>query len=165
MKQTLLLVTDSNIWTDLNNGSILDIIVKLPYKFITSDFVAGDMHISIWKKLDSLGIEAYVIGSDQILEISIIKQKPTSCSIPDLAAYVLAKELDAILLSGDKALRVMAENNNIEVHGVLWVLDQLVDAKILPGRQAATALEKMLVHNAYLPLDECNLRFKRWRAA
>ncbi|MGO9262127.1 MAG: hypothetical protein ACLQU1_38375 [Bryobacteraceae bacterium] len=41
-------------------------------------------------------------------------------------AFALAESYrDSILLSGDEALRALATRHAMEVHGVLWVLDEL----------------------------------------
>ena len=37
-----ILVTDTNIWIDLENGRILAEIFLLPYQFVTPDFALGE---------------------------------------------------------------------------------------------------------------------------
>jgi predicted nucleic acid-binding protein len=47
-------------------------------------------------------------------------------SIHDGFALALAEDNDGcILLTGDGTLRVLAASSGIEVHGVLWVIDQI----------------------------------------
>ncbi len=160
-----LLVTDSNIWIDLVNGEILAVVFNLPYQFITTDFAKmEDMHAETWAAL--MNYKIMVLGStqEQVNEIQQLRKKQPALSITDLASFVLAKDLPAALLSGDKALRRIAEKNGIEVHGVLWVLDQLVDHQVVSAWEAADALESMLAKSARLPLDACRKRIKRWRA-
>ena len=43
----------------------------------------------------------------------------------------LAREMNGMLLTGDRSLRKQSETLGIEVHGVLWVLDRLVKFEML----------------------------------
>ncbi|MDY6895021.1 MAG: type II toxin-antitoxin system VapC family toxin [Thermotogota bacterium] len=164
MSSSLLLITDTNIWIDLQNGEVLSLIFELPYKSITTDFAVDEMEIPPWEFLKSLGLEAYGLSSDQITDIYVMNQNYPPVSTTDLSCMVLARDLSAILLSGDKPLRTLAETQAIEVHGVLWVLDALVDHQIITQSQACLSLKRMLAHNARLPERSCNKRFKKWRS-
>jgi len=138
---SLLLVTDTNIWIDLQNGEVLALIFKLPYQFITTDFAADEMFTTFWESLEALGVEAYRLNPEQIMDVYVLNQNHPPVSTTDLSCLVLARDLAAILLSGDKPLRKLAEEHAIKVHGVLWVLDALVDHQIIPPSQACLALK------------------------
>ena len=56
----------------------------------------------------------------------------------------LAEERDAQLLTCDGQLRKYAGNRQIECHGSIWVLDQLVKEELLHGVIAATKLEQLM---------------------
>jgi hypothetical protein len=56
----------------------------------------------------------------------------------------------------------LAEKQAIEPHGVLWLLDALVDHQIITQSEACLALKRMLAHNARLPKKPCNKRLKKW---
>jgi predicted nucleic acid-binding protein len=159
----LLLVTDTNIWVDLENGEVLESIFSLPYQFVTSDFVGEEIPKKLWESLTSFGVKVYHLNSEQISGIYHLNQTCRSVSITDLSSLVLARDLPAILLSGDKPLRKLAEKQAVEVHGVLWLLDNLIDHQIIQLRQAVLVLKRILATNARLPENECRKRFKRWR--
>jgi predicted nucleic acid-binding protein len=162
MTPSLLLVTDTNIWIDLENGEVLELIFELPYKFITTDFAADELFPPFWASLETLGVEAYGLSSEQITDIYLLNQSHPPVSTTDLSCLVLARDLSAILLSGDQPLRALAEKQTIKVHGVLWVLDALVDHQIITQSEACLALNRMLAHNARLPKKPCNKRLKKW---
>jgi len=162
---TLLLVTDNNIWSDLENGRVLQAIFDLPFRFVTSDFIGVEMPTALSALLRSLDVEFLVLNPDQVADIYTLNQEHRSVSIADLSALILARDLQVILLSGDKALRNLAEANSIKVHGVLWLLDELVNNQVIVPLQAALALEKMLAKNARLPQDECAKRMRKWRGS
>ena len=81
----------------------------------------------------------------------------------DCSVLFLAVKLDAMLISGDKALRKAGRARYVEVHGTLWIMDQLVESKVMSGAIAATKLEHLLSLERYLPQEECQVRLKQWR--
>ena len=85
--------------------------------------------------------------------------------LEDQTALFLAMELNAILLTGDRRLRLEGLKRKIEVRGLLWILDELVTKQLLPPRLAAVKLRSMLADGAFLPRDECEKRFQTWEAA
>jgi predicted nucleic acid-binding protein len=78
-------------------------------------------------------------------------------------ALYLAEEIGCKLLTGDQALRKAAENeNNVVVHGALWLLDQMIEHKILSKKKAKASLQLMLDSGARLLQAACDERLKRW---
>lgn len=55
------LVTDTNIWIDLENGKILADVFRLPYQFFTTDFAVEEFIHPRWAHLHDLGLQAYAI--------------------------------------------------------------------------------------------------------
>ena len=85
--------------------------------------------------------------------------------LEDQTALFLAMELGAILLTGDRRLRLEGLKRKIEVRGVLWILDELVTKQLLPSRLAAVKLRSMITDGAFLPRDECEKRFQAWESS
>jgi hypothetical protein len=67
------------------------------------------------------------------------------------------------LLTGDAALRRGAQQNQIPVHGILWVFDQLVKQNIITNGNAYDKLSLLLEINPRLPRDESQKRLKKWK--
>ncbi len=160
----MLLVTDTNIWIDLENGNLLEPIFGLPYQFIMTDFAANEISSNLWASLAHMGVKKYGLSSEQITDIDVLSKMHPSVSSTDLSSLVLARDLPAGLLSGDKPLRKLAKAHAIEVHGVLWVLDGLVDHQIISPSQACLGLQWILAENARLPEVECHQRLRKWRS-
>ncbi len=156
------LVTDTNIWIDLENGGILVEVFQLPYQFLIPDFAIPELVRPRWESLKVLGLRAYELPAEQVVELLRLRQVHKNLSIIDLAAFLLAKMLDATLLTGDWRLNELASASGLSVHGVLWLLDGMLHFKALTSKQAATALRQMLESGARLPADECNNRITRW---
>ncbi|NPV87878.1 MAG: hypothetical protein HPY45_17915 [Anaerolineae bacterium] len=74
----------------------------------------------------------------------------------------LNRALDASLVTGDRRLNELAKAQGVPVHGVLWILDEMVIHHVLTENQAAIALREMLDQGARLPDGECQKRFDRW---
>jgi predicted nucleic acid-binding protein len=54
-------------------------------------------------------------------------------------------------LTGDAALRQAARDHGVEVHGTLWIVEQLVRAGILSAVRARTAFDAMREAGSRLP--------------
>ena len=81
----------------------------------------------------------------------------------DCFALALAEELgDSLLLTGDGPLRRVAEDNGIEVHGVLWVTDEMETHAIVPFADLHAALQLFAADDlVFLPQDEVLRRIRR----
>jgi hypothetical protein len=156
------LVTDTNIWVDLENGGILVDVFSLPYQFLIPDFAILELIRPRWETLHVLGLEANELAAEQVIELTQLRLVHMSLSVTDLAAYLLAKTLKSILLTGDWRLNELANATGLSCHGVLWVLDEIVYFKVLTPGQTATALRRMLERGARLPTEECNMRLAIW---
>ena len=156
------LVTDTNIWIDLENGKILPDVFRLPYQFFTTDFAVEEFIHPGWAHLHDLGLQAYGLEPEYVLELVRLRQIHRQLSAIDLAALLLARALDASLVTGDRRLNELAKVQGVPVHGVLWILDEMVILHVLTENQAAIALREMLDQGARLPDGECQKRFDRW---
>ncbi|NPV74763.1 MAG: type II toxin-antitoxin system VapC family toxin [Anaerolineae bacterium] len=156
------LVTDTNIWVDLENGKILADVFRLPYQFFTTDFAVEEFIHPRWATLQVLGLQTHGLEPEYILELIRLRQLHRQLSAIDLAALLLARALGASLVTGDRRLNELAKAQGVPVHGVLWILDEMVIHHVLTSNQAAIALRKMLDQGARLPGIECQKRFDRW---
>ena len=156
------LVTDTNIWIDLENGKILADVFRLPYQFFTTDFAVEEFIHPGWAQLHDLGLKTHGLEPKYVLELVRLRQIHRQLSAIDLAALLLARALDASLVTGDRRLNELAKAQGVPVHGVLWILDEMVIHHVLTENQAAIALREMLDKGARLPDGECQKRFDRW---
>jgi len=97
-----------------------------------------------------------------IQELAMLSLTYRALSVTDLASFLIAKSLNATLLTGDWRLNNLAVKNGISSHGILWVLDKLVGFQVISPEKAANALDQMLNQGARLPLDECQKRLASW---
>jgi predicted nucleic acid-binding protein len=162
MTSQSVLITDTNIWIDLDNGGILADVFRLPYHFLTPDIATRELIRPRWQTLQALGLVLHELEADQVTELVQLRLFHRNLSIIDLAAFLLAKDLDATLLTGDSRLYELAVANGLSVRGVLWLLDEIIRLRVLVPERAAVALQKMLEMGARLPRDECRKRLVNW---
>ncbi len=81
----------------------------------------------------------------------------------DLFALVYAGRRASDLLTGDRRLRNAAKNEGVEVHGILWLLDRLIEQSLISEARAAEAIEAMVGGGARLPGREVAKRLRAWR--
>jgi len=65
-----------------------------------------------------------------------------------------ALQLDCPLLTGDKKFRKEAEEQGVEVHGSIWVVECLVNNGLIDKEKGIQLLESLKNVNSTLPIDE-----------
>jgi predicted nucleic acid-binding protein len=61
-----------------------------------------------------------------------------------------------MILTGDNRLRKEAQRQGFEVHGILWVFEQLVNIEVLSPLIASEKLRELMSINFWLPVGECD---------
>ena len=159
---TKILVSDTNIWIDLHRANILEAVFRLPYEFVVTDFVYRELRAPQPHDLTGLGLRVEVLEPDSIQALLQLRAELANPSLADLSCFHLASENGWTLLTGDGAVRESCLERGVDVHGVLWLLDELFTNKIYDGATLADALKAMLEQGARLPAAECQARLRRW---
>lgn len=165
-----ILVNDTNIFIDLHSVGLLAEMCRLPYEIHTVDFVVAEIadadQLRIFDELVARG-EISVDGftADEVIEI-VEEHSSVSgnLSIPDCSVCYFARKHNVPMLTGDRRLRRYAEEQSIEVHGILFIFDELVKHDIISTSMAADRLEELFAINARLPKAEIRERINRWRS-
>nr|QTC34674.1 hypothetical protein IL210_00032 [uncultured bacterium]QTC34805.1 hypothetical protein IL214_00029 [uncultured bacterium] len=164
-----ILVNDTNIFIDLHSVGLLEEMCRLPYEIHTVDFVVAEIVDADQRRIfDELvarrGIFVDGFTADEVIEI-VEEHSAVSgnLSIPDCSVCYFARKHNVPMLTGDRRLRRYAEEQSIEVHGILFIFDELVRHNIIPTSMAADRLEELFAINARLPKAEIRERINRWR--
>jgi len=160
-------IKDANIIFDLYEMDLLETCLLLDFDFITSDFVNSEIKtetlkliINDYKSKNLISIES--LDAEQLTAAFQIRLEQPGLSIPDCSVIILAQKHNAIILSGDKALRNIAKLSGIEYHGILWILDTLIECNKITKETAFRKLKELMKTNKRLPVSECNKRFENW---
>lgn len=160
---TKVLVSDTNIWIDLHRSDLLARVFELPHQFVTTDFVWRELRRPPGQQLTDLGLAVEALSSDEIPMLLELKQSLNNSSLADVSCYFVAKDRSWTLLTNDGALRKSGRKAELDVRGVLWILDELEHYRVLSQTELADALSSMLKAGARLPTGECQQRLNRWR--
>jgi hypothetical protein len=157
-------VADANVLIDLHVGGLLPGALTRPFQLVAPDLIIAEMDSPSGLALVAQGLVEESLSATDIRELAQLKTRyPRALSVMDLAALVLAKRMRVILLTGEKLLRGVAEEEGVEVRGTLWLLDQMIASEVLGRSDAAAALESMLAAGRRLPVPECEKRLRMWR--
>ncbi len=164
-----ILVNDTNIFIDLHSVGLLEEMCRLPYEIHTVDFVVAEIADADQRRIfDELvaqgGIFIDGFTADEVIEI-VEEHSSVSgnLSIPDCSVCYFARKHNVPMLTGDRRLRRYAEEQSIEVHGILFIFDELVRHDIISTSMAADRLEELFAINARLPKAEIRERINRWK--
>lgn len=165
----IVVVNDTNIFIDLYKTALLDVFFQLPYEFHTVDFVIHE----IQDKAQRGAVDQYVavkklfvkdFAPQELAYIQQIKERAGHhLSFTDCAVWQYANENGYTLLTGDKPLRSYALSSGTAVHGILFVLDQLVEHSIIGKEEAAQKAEALLLINGRLSKKIFLERIERWK--
>lgn len=113
-------------------------------------------------RLPGLGLRILSLQPDAITDAEALRAKCRRPSMNDLFALALARAEGCPLLSGDGNLRSAAEAEHVEVHGTLWLVEQLREELELDVVRARRSYELMRLDGSRLPWDEVEAQLARW---
>lgn len=163
-------VQDANILIDLELSGLFDAWFQAGIETHTTDLIRAELekgrHAQALSYFKSGQVIEHSLSYDQLLAVAQLEQEVGNKAVfNDCSVLYLAIQLDATLLSGDKPLRKAGEERRIEVHGTLWILDQLVELKILTKQVAILKLETLRSMGRFLPVTASNTRLKKWSSS
>lgn len=165
-----LVVSDTNIFIDLIRMGLLGDFFLLPFEITTVDFVIRELKkagqqdaVMAFEARKRLTIIKF--SAEEIDDIARLKQSSHGkVSLQDCSIWFCAKKHSACILTNDMALTKNARADRIEVHGLLFVLDQFVQNGILPPELVADKLEKLAGENKWLPEKIVEGLILKWRS-
>ena len=160
----MILVSDTSVLIDLERGGFLEVMFALPHQFAVPD-VLYQREMQGWgARLVELGLRVEEVSKDGVASALRYRSEKRFLSVPDSFALALAKERAWTLLTGDGDLRILATGENVDCHGVLWLLDRMEEAG-MPGLQALhDGLTALSSHQrCRLPRREITIRLQRYR--
>ena len=83
-------------------------------------------------------------------------------SFTDCTVLYQGITLSATVLTGDKKMMRSAKEMDIDVRGILYIFDQLVEQGILSHSTACQKLQQLFSRNTRLPKDEIDKRLTLW---
>jgi predicted nucleic acid-binding protein len=134
-------------------------------KFVT-DLVLNEIRESgidqVHKAIDDGELNLVQFDDEDLFEIQTLKIKYPALSLQDCSCLFTAKAISVSLLTGEKKLTSISKQYKIEVHGILWVFDQMISERAINQRIALKKLSQLMGLNERLPEAECKKRLELW---
>lgn len=157
----VVLVSDTSVLIDLDRGGLF-IWVFGSFQLAVPDLLF-ERELRDWVDPDllSLGLMVLSLDGEGVALAQSYRKREPKLSLPDAFALALAKTGRHVLLAGDASLRALAAVEEVEVHGVLWLIDEL-EARGVEPAELARALGAIVGHpRCRLPRHEVQRRLTR----
>lgn len=161
-----ILVSDTSALVDLERGSLLEATFRMPFEFTVPDLLYNrELKNHGGDRLCALGLRIAELDGDGVMRALEYRRRKPALSLPDCFALTLAARGDWTLLTGDRELRRLAVSEHVECHGVLWLMDRMIETASASARQLHDGLEAIIAHpRCRLPKREVRARLERYAA-
>ncbi|MBU4486788.1 MAG: PIN domain-containing protein [Candidatus Delongbacteria bacterium] len=162
------IINDANILMDLADLDLLEYLSGLKYDFHTTDFVVAEIEDESQKAkvedfIENKMLKVVSFDAEKLKIISELNLLHTGLGITDCSVLHYSKETEGILLTGDGKLRKVAQDTKVEVRGILFIFDELVNNGIITNEYSLEKLNKLMLINSRLPVNEIQIRLEKWK--
>jgi hypothetical protein len=161
-------ITDVSVLFDLFNVGVLPEFFGLDIEIYTTDFIFNEILQSDEKNEFELFVgygqlKIIAVEEDEQEIISNMVLTYSNRSIADKTALYKALQMNCIILTCDDKLKKEAIKQKLEVHGSIWIIDQLVENDKINTIRAIEVIESLKAKNAWLPVDELDRRLNKYK--
>lgn len=156
-----ILVSDANIFIDMEMGDLIRPMFRLEDTFATPDVLYREELEQHHPKLPGLGLRIERLSSAGVAQVERLSLVYPGPGTNDLFALVLAKERLWPLLSGDGLLRSVAEAEGVEIHGTLWLVERMIRFGTISVSRARASVTSMKTGARRLPWAEFETMLER----
>jgi len=154
-----LIITDTNVLFDVIKIGALPEFFSLDYDICTTVFVIEEIKPSGQRELVDTFIRAKKLTvieftGEEIEEVMNFDIANGLKRFTDKSVIWKSVQLNCPMLTGDKKMREIAVKIGIEVHGSIWVIDELLNTGLISSEKAIELLEQLLMTNSWLPRNE-----------
>lgn len=164
-----IVVSDTNIFIDLMSVGLFGKALDLPIRVHTVEYVINEI-VDEGQKVE---IEAAVLSGKLVVKdfdeeefkdvLEMLLARRNNVSFTDCSVWYYAKKNNYRLLTGDGKLRRSAIADGVQVSGILYVTDMLVDNGLIGQEDMIAILERLKAINSRLPVAEINKRINKYR--
>lgn len=165
-----IVVNDANILIDLVDLGLLPHFFSLAFDFLTTALVLDELfdeqQVALEPYIENAILVIHEMDAEDLIAINGIQQSKPKLSQQDCSAFYQAQKNKGTLLTSDNTLRKFAKENDVEVHGHLWVFDRMVEAGTITKEDAMDKLKhlcEVVNPKLKLPKKECEKRYEQWK--
>ena len=152
---------------DLERGSLFDTAFSLQLEFCVPDLLfRRELQPYGGDRLVAMGLKVLDLDGYGVARAVRYRQTVPALSLSDAFALALAHRTGSTLLTGDARLRRLAREEKVICHGVLWLLDRMLDEQAATPQQLYDGLVSIRDHpRCRLPKAEVNKRLQTFELA
>ena len=158
----LLIISDASVLIDIEDGGLTSVMFSLSWKFAVPDVLFEEELSQQHSHLTQMGLESKSMSGELIAEAYALHQQYARPSVNDMLALTLAKAEGCQLLTADQALRNAAKELCVEVHGTIWLVEQMLLYHKIMVDIARASFQKMKESGSHLPWVEVDKMLFRY---
>lgn len=158
----MLIISDSNIFIDMDVGGLTRQLFQLPEAIGTPNILYDEELAIQHSELPSLGLLVMNVEAEFMQMADQWQDIYPGPTMNDLFAMALAKQERCPLLTGDRRLRKAAEDESIRVYGTLWLMERMHAEGIIQHKRAEQAYAQMQRQGRRLPWDDVKKQLKQF---
>lgn len=161
-----LVVTDTNVFIDLMSVDALEAFFALGLEVHTTGFVTNELNreqsalLLPYVGSGRLSLDRFT--EDDIRAIDMMATR-NQLHFTDRSVIRLAETLKAMILSGDGRLWKECKARRLEVHGTIWVVEQIWTKRLIRPVTCIERLDALKKINSRLPKDKIDALIERIR--
>jgi len=148
-----LLISDSNIFIDMEVSNLTKKMFELPYRFAVPDILYYEELEEEHKNLLEYGLKLKRVSSKSIIFVDSVLSKYRKIGFYDKLALATARQESCPLVTGDRALREAGIKEGIEIFGTIWLVEALIKHSIITVDEAKEAYKLMRENGRRLPWE------------
>lgn len=162
-----IVINDANILIDLAKLDLLGLFAQLNFELHTTDFVFEELNqdqqspVSVLVSKGVLNV-IETIEADDYNGIIQLLETSSGLSFEDCSVWYYSAKLSGVLLSGDGKLRKQVKKTGIEVRGIIYIFDELINQNLLSYSDAINKIKQLKQLNNRLPKAEIEKRVLGW---
>lgn len=134
-----IIITDTNIITDLNNADVLEEFINLDNVYISDMLKSDEINFKTGNVKLISKFKVISVTPKELLEVSNLSIVEKKLSVYDLLNYVIARDNDFILATGDNRLKNYSESNGVRVIRTLKIIKLMKEYNVITCEKAVNA--------------------------
>jgi len=147
----MLLISDANIFIDFDCCGLIAELCALPDTIAVPDILFIEELEEQHSDLLDLGVIMMELSEQSVQYAEQLHIAHQELSINDLLALSLAREQSCPLVTGDSNLRKVAQLEKVIIKGSLWLMQRMIEERIVTIEVAEEAFKTMRINKRRLP--------------